>query len=105
MSSHALETLESILVAGVFDLDVSVLFRNDALYQLLNDQDGSQVGQRTHGKVLAALPEYGVDDIYVCQGSLERLRLGTRDLCLPVTVLSDSQQRDLLGDQLAVVSG
>ncbi len=104
-SSRAVETLESILVAGVFDLHVSVLFRNAALYQLLTDQDGSQLGQRTLSKVLQALPEYGVDDLYVSQSSLERLALKNNDLCLPVAVLSDSEQSDLLNAQDAVISG
>ncbi len=105
VSNHAVETLESVLVAGVFDLKVSVLFRNTALYQLLTDQDGSQLGQRTVSKILGALPEYDVDDLYVCQSSLERLGLEMRDLGLPVTVVSDGEQRELLSEQDAVITG
>lgn len=104
-SARALEMLESVLVAGVFDQDVSVLFAGDGVYQLLDGQDGSAVGQRTVGKVLQALPEYEVDRLFVCRASLQRLGLAQSDLCLPVELLDHDQQRDLIAAQDAVVSG
>ena len=55
-SSYALEAIESILVAGVFDQEVSVLFTGAGLYQLLSEQDGGAIGGRTVGKMLGALP-------------------------------------------------
>ncbi len=104
-STRALETLESVLVAGVFDQEVSVLFKGAGLYQLLDGQDGSAVGQRTVGKVVRALPEYDVEHLYVCRDSMERLGLRPADLCLPVEILDSSEQQDLIAGQHAVVSG
>ena len=37
--SNALEALEAALVAGVFDQNVSVLFKDDGVWQLAKDQD------------------------------------------------------------------
>ena len=104
-SARALETLESILVAGVFDQEVSVLFKDMGIYQLLNRQDGTAVGQRTVGKVLRALPEYEVDRLFVCKASMERLDLAQSDLYLPVDWLDHGEQRELIARQDAVVSG
>jgi len=59
-SSHALEALETVLVAGVFDQQVSVLFSGDGVWQLVDDQDGGAVGRRTVGKIIKALPQYDV---------------------------------------------
>ena len=98
-SSYALEAIESILVAGVFDQNVSVLFKGDGLYQLLGEQDGGAVGGRTVGKMLGALPEYGVTDLFACRPSAERLGLGDASLCLPVTWLDHAEQRNLINRQ------
>ncbi|MDE0273554.1 MAG: sulfurtransferase complex subunit TusC [Gammaproteobacteria bacterium] len=98
-SSYALEAIEAILVAGVFDQEVSVLFKGDGLYQLLDEQDGGAVGGRTVGKMLGAVPEYGVTDLFACRHSAERLGLGDANLCLPVTWLDYAEQRRLINHQ------
>ena len=103
-SSYALEAIESILVAGVFDQEVSVLFRGDGLYQLLSDQDGGALGGRTVGKMLGALAEYGVADLFACRPSAERLGLTDASLCLPVTWLDYAEQKRLINRQ-DVVTG
>ena len=99
-STYALEAIESILVAGVFDQEVSVLFRGDGLYQLLSDQDGGAVGGRTVGKMLGALPEYGVTELFACR-PIRRSASVLRDanLCLPVTWLDHAEQRRLINRQ------
>ena len=103
-SSHALETIEAILVAGVFDQEVSVLFTGAGLYQLLGEQDGGAVGSRTVGKMLGALAEYGVTDLFACRPSAQRLGLGDANPCLPVTWLDHADQRKLINRQ-DVVTG
>lgn len=103
-TSHALEALEAILVAGVFEQRVSVLFRDDGVWQLLDGQHGAAVGQRTVGKVAAALPQYDVTDLYVCAGSLARRGLAESDLAVPVTALDSAAQRALIARQDAVVN-
>lgn len=103
-TSHALEAIESILVAGAFDQQVSVLFRDDGVWQLLVDQDGEALGQRTIGKVLKALPQYDVSALYVCASSLAERGLAPADLTLPVEVLDAAAQQRLIAGQDAVVN-
>ena len=103
-TSHAIEALESVLVAGVFDQRVSVLFRDDGVWQLLDGQDGAPVDRRTIAKVAQALPQYDVNALYVCAASLQQRNLTEKDLSVPVTVLDEHAQRALLADQDAVVS-
>jgi len=95
-SSHALEALESALVAGVFEQRVTVLFRDDGVWQLVKDQDGSVLGTRTLARVATALPEYDIDDLYVCADSLAARGLGLEDLVLDVQPLDAAAQRDKL---------
>lgn len=100
----ALETVESALVAGVFDLPVSVLFADQGVWQLVSGQDGSVLGARTLGKVLGALPEYGVSELYVCADSLAQRNLRAEDLVLPVRMISSAEIGALLSVQDVVVN-
>jgi tRNA 2-thiouridine synthesizing protein C len=103
-TSHALEALETVLVAGVFDQQVSVLFSGDGVWQLLDGQDGSLLGRRTISRVLGALPEYDVTALYVCAESLKTRGLGASDLALAVTPLALVEQQHLIDGQDAVVN-
>jgi len=95
-SSHALEALESALVAAVFEQRVRVLFRDDGVWQLVQDQDAGALGTRTLARVATALPEYDVDDLYVCADSLRARNLTPKDLVLPAQPLDAAGQRALL---------
>ena len=103
-SSRPIEALESILVAGVFEQDVSVLFKDDGVWQLIKNQDGAKLGTRTVGKVLCALPEYDVDKLFVCESSLGARGLTTDDLILAAEPLSFAQQQALIAKQDAVLN-
>lgn len=103
-TSQALEALESVLVAGVFDQTVSVLFCGDGVWQLLADQDGSAVDRRTVSRVVQALPEYDVTGLFVCAAALRDRGLTAGDLALPVRLLEPAEQRALIAGQDAVVN-
>ena len=80
-NQHFIESLETALVAAVFDQQVSLLLKDDAVWGLLPGQDGGTLGRRTVSKVLAALPEYDVHQLYVCGESLAHR--GLADTSLP----------------------
>jgi len=102
--SLVLETIDSILVAGVFDQQISVLFRDDGIFQLLKNQQGQIIGSRSVNKVLSALPEYGITDLFVCGQSLSFLGLAEVDLAMPVVVLNQKQQTELIAQQQVVLN-
>lgn len=103
-TSHALEALESVLVAGVFEQQVSVLFRDDGVWQLVDGQAGEALGTRTVGKVVQALPQYEIDDIYVCAASLASRGIGPKDLVLAAQPLDLPAQQLLIARQQVVVN-
>ena len=103
-SAHALEAIDSILVAGVFEQSVSVLFKDDGVWQLLDQQQGELLGTRTVSKVVRALPEYDVEALYVCSRSLRERNLSIGDLALQAKELSIEQQHSLISDQDMVVN-
>jgi tRNA 2-thiouridine synthesizing protein C len=103
-SSHAVEALESAFVTGVFDQTVSVLFKDDGVWQLVPDQDGGLIGTRTVSKMLKALPEYEITRLFACARSLAERNLSSADLVLPVNVLTPAEQAELLACQDAVLN-
>jgi tRNA 2-thiouridine synthesizing protein C len=103
-TSHALEALEAVLVAGVFDQRVSVLFKGDGVWQLVDGQDGAGLERRTVANVARALPQYDVTDLYACAASLEQRGLAAGDLVLDVQVLDLSAQQALIARHDAVVN-
>lgn len=103
-SSHALEALESALVAGVFEQDVTVLFKDDGVWQLTSDQAGDALSTRTISKIVTALPEYDIESLCVCEQSLKARNLAPGDLVLPVRSISLAAQGELIGAMDAVVN-
>ena len=101
--SHDLELLEAAMVGAVFDMQVSLLFRDEGVWALLDGQDASPLQQRTFSKVLSALPTYEVESLYVCAESLRERGLASAALCMQVTPLSLAEQQQLMAEQHAVL--
>ncbi len=83
-SVYALESLEVVLIAAAFEQDVSLAFIDDGVYQLMRDQDTSQIGVKNFSPTYRALGDFDVSKIYVERESLETRGLGLDDL-IPLT--------------------
>lgn len=94
---YLLEALDAALVAAAFDLKVSVLLLDDAVFALLRDQKADLIGRRTVGKLLLALPDYEINTVYACADSLSIRGLLAADTVIPVSVLNLDEQAELLG--------
>jgi tRNA 2-thiouridine synthesizing protein C len=64
-SSLARASIDVALAAAAFDQAVSLLFVGDGVLQLLPDQDTEEQGVRNLGKLLASLPLYDIEQVYV----------------------------------------
>jgi tRNA 2-thiouridine synthesizing protein C len=102
-NSHVLESIEAAMVAAVFDFDVSLLFRGEGLWSLMQAQEADALGLRSISKVLSALATYDIKSVYVSAEDLTALNLSLSDLCLSVTALEHQAQAQLIGRQDAVL--
>lgn len=102
--ARATEALEAALVGAVFDMPTSLLFRDDGVWQLLADQQADALGVRTHSKLISALPQYDITDLYVCADSLAARQLDPTQLGADVTLVSPVQQQRLIGDHELVLN-
>ena len=101
---YALENLEVVLIAAAFDQDVSVVFVDDGVYQLKNNQNTDAIGMKNFSKTYRALDDYDVEKIYVEKESLEARGLTEDDLIIPVEVLAAKDLREVMAEQDVVIS-
>jgi tRNA 2-thiouridine synthesizing protein C len=81
---YALESLEVVLIGAAFDQDVSLLFVDDGVFQLKNNQQTEHSGMKNFSPTYKALGDYDVNKIYVSKESLEARGLTVDDL-FPLT--------------------
>ncbi len=79
-SIYALESLEVVLIGAAFEQNVKLVFMDDGVFQLTNNQDPESIGMKNFSKTYAALGDYDVNQIYIDQQSLEQRGLSLDDL-------------------------
>ncbi|MBN8486233.1 MAG: sulfurtransferase complex subunit TusC [Burkholderiales bacterium] len=101
---YALESLEVVLITATFDQDVSLVFMDDGVYQLMKGQDTTGIGIKNHSKTYRALDGYDVEKLYVERASLEARGLTEDDLIVDVEVLSGDEMAGLMAEQDVIYS-
>ena len=101
---YALESLEVVLIAATFDQDVSLVFVDDGVYELVKGQNPKGLGIKNHSPIYRALDGYDVEKLYVERESMEMRGLTEADLLVPVEVLSSAEMADLMAAQDVVLS-
>ena len=77
---YALESLEVVLIAAAFDQDISMVFADDGVYQLTNNQNTDGIGMKNFSKTYSALGDYDIKKIYVEKESLDERGLSADDI-------------------------
>lgn len=104
-SALAREALDAILAAATFDQDISVLWMDDGVYQLLATPEDSNAHNQSIAKPLAALNLYGVEKIYVHSPSLQERGIEVEQLLLPTLEhLDDAGVKALIARQDQLLS-
>jgi tRNA 2-thiouridine synthesizing protein C len=88
-NSLSKEAIDIALACAAFEQDMALLFLDDGIYQLLKDQQTDTIKSKNHGKILSALPLYDIDQIYVEFEAMEKRKMTSEDLIIPVTELSN----------------
>lgn len=76
----AKEGVDFSLAAAAFGQQVSVLFIEDSIFQLVEDQNPRLISSKNHSSTLEALSLYGVEEIFISQHDLEKRDISTQQL-------------------------
>jgi tRNA 2-thiouridine synthesizing protein C len=101
---YALESLEVVLIAATFDQDVSLVFLDDGVYELIKGQNTKGIGIKNFSPTYRALDGYDVEKLYVERESLIKRGLSEDQLLVDVEVLSSAQMGELMQQQDVVLS-
>ena len=89
-SSLAKEALDAILAASAYDQELSILFMDDGVFQLLKNQNSYAIAQKSFASMLPALELYDINNIYIHDESLKARGITTHDLVLDDTQILDN---------------
>lgn len=101
---YALESLEVVLIAATFDQDVSLVFIDDGVYELVKGQQTKGIGIKNFSPSYRALEGYDVEKLYVDRASLSARGLSEQDLLVPVELLDAAQMGQLMAQQDVILS-
>ena len=101
---YALESLEVVLITATFDQDVSLVFIDDGVYELVKGQQTKGIGVKNFSPSYRALEGYDVEKLYVDSASLAQRGLTEADLLVPVELLDAQQMGQLMAEQDVILS-
>lgn len=101
---YALEGLEVVLVSAAFDQDVSLVFVDDGVYELIKGVNTKGIEVKDFSKAYRALEGYDVEKLYVEKASMDARGLTEGDLIVDVTVLDSAEMANLMAEQDVVIS-
>lgn len=101
---YALEGLEMVLIAAMFEQDVHLAFLDDGVFQLRRNQAPNLLEMKDFSKTYRALEGYGIDKVYVEAESLAERGLSTDELVIPVTAIGRAEMAALMDSMDVVLS-
>lgn len=81
------EGVDAVLATAAFGVPTALLFLDDGVFQLRKNQQPEAAQLKRTAPMLEALEMYGVEEVFVCQASLETRGMTTDDLVIPVQLL------------------
>lgn len=95
-NSHPREALDALLAATAYEQDLSLLFMDDGVFQLLENQNPKNIYQKNLGAALKALEFYDVENIYVDAQSLVMRNIDQQSLIFDSVKLLNAHEVNLL---------
>lgn len=103
--SEVQETLDIILTTAAFDQQVGLLFLDDGVFQLKDQQNPERLGLKDTASIFKALEIYEVHSLYIEVESLQYRGLKPGDLFLPVQEFYRKDINALMQQYDVVLSG
>jgi tRNA 2-thiouridine synthesizing protein C len=97
-SVYTAEGFRTLMGIAVFEMDISVVFMDDGVYALLEDQDPSKLDMKPLGDGFPMLTEFDVNKFYVHDQSLADRGLTADDLLMDVEVVDGARIAQILAD-------
>ncbi|MCF7504624.1 sulfurtransferase complex subunit TusC [Vibrio sp. L3-7] len=85
------EGLDALLAASAYSEDITVFFVGNGVTQLLKAQQPNETLSRDYISAFKLMDLYDIEQVYVCQRSLNQFGLSTDNLLIDVTALETDE--------------
>jgi tRNA 2-thiouridine synthesizing protein C len=99
----ARESLDLIFALAAVDHQVSVIFSDDAVYQLVKSNDSAELMVKDFRRSFKLFELYDIENLYICAESLRQRQLLANELVLDVQRLDSAELGQLLDTQHHVI--
>ena len=96
--------MDIALASSVFEQKSNYVFMDDAIYQLLRNQNADHIQTKTFGKAIEAIKLYGINNIYVYEKSLKERSVSLDELVLNPEIINQKQLQKLIRNSENVIS-
>ena len=96
--------MDIALASSVFEQKSNYVFMDDAIYQLLRNQNADHIHTKTFSKAIEALKLYGINNIYVLEKSLTERSVSLDELVLNPEIINRQQLQELVRNSQNVIS-
>tara|TARA_B100000427_G_scaffold324044_1_gene328484 strand:- start:606 stop:974 length:369 start_codon:yes stop_codon:yes gene_type:complete len=96
--------MDIALASSVFEQKSNYVFMDDAIYQLLRNQNADHIQTKTFGKAIEAIKLYGINNIYVLKKSLTERSVSLDELVLNPEIINQKQLQKLIRNSQNVIS-
>lgn len=103
-TSTSREAIDVALAGAVFEQNISILFLDDGVYQLLNDQQSDAIMQKNQTKLLDSLEMYDIEQLYAEYDSLENRGLHAENIHSATTILDSTETSAFISSHQVILS-
>ena len=102
-NSNGREAFDLILALAAVEHQLTVIFSGDAVYQLLAVSQNSDFALKRYQQGFKLFGLYDIEQIYVCQASLQQRQLDSNQLSVAAKPVDALQLQQLLASQQQIV--
>ena len=95
-SSKGREGLDALLAASAYSEDIAVFFIGEGVTQLIAGQQAEQIYSRNYSPAFKLMELYDIEQVFICQSSLEKQGVANLPMLLDAVPLSQKQIADKL---------
>jgi len=85
------EAVDLALVAAAFDQDITLIFIQQGIYNLIKGQNADALNDKTHTDILTGLEFYDIEKLWVERESLDQTGLLVENLIDGVSIIEQQQ--------------
>ena len=98
------ESLDLALIFAALDQQVTVIYLNDGVYQLLGGQQPEQINGKDFLSTMKAFDLYDIEQVIACSESVQQAGVNESDLNLPTEMGSTARIAQVIANRDQVVT-